>query len=195
MYCYDYSFSQNGLVAFKDGALIGTQVATAVYIFRLLMCIRTKALPSAACCLHRLSRSTLGRPTSSASSTGCCATCLTLTSLLNGTYYCKFYCAMQNDRFSAVQRAHARFFCVHPFLSTIYRGTFIEFRTGMMNISPIGRNCSREERNTFEQYDHVSQVLLALLDSCIAVSHARCSHASLAHDKCMQLSNLREPHV
>jgi Eukaryotic phosphomannomutase len=51
----------------------------------------------------------------------------------------------------------------------------------MMNISPIGRNCSREERNTFEQYDHVSQVLLALLDSCNAVSDARCSHASLAH--------------
>eukprot|EP01035_Chromulina_nebulosa_P029752 gene29752-39464_t len=35
----------------------------------------------------------------------------------------------------------------------IKRGTFIEFRTGMLNISPIGRNCSREERNQYEQYD------------------------------------------
>ena len=29
----------------------------------------------------------------------------------------------------------------------VKRGTFIEFRSGMFNISPIGRNCSREERN------------------------------------------------
>ncbi|KAJ2783866.1 Phosphomannomutase 1 [Coemansia javaensis] len=33
------------------------------------------------------------------------------------------------------------------------RGTFIEFRQGMINVSPIGRNCSREERNNYEQYD------------------------------------------
>ena len=35
----------------------------------------------------------------------------------------------------------------------IKRGTFIEFRSGMMNISPIGRNCSREERNDYEKND------------------------------------------
>lgn len=35
----------------------------------------------------------------------------------------------------------------------IKRGTFIEFRSGMMNISPIGRNCSREERNDYEKID------------------------------------------
>ncbi|KAJ1961779.1 Phosphomannomutase 1 [Dipsacomyces acuminosporus] len=33
------------------------------------------------------------------------------------------------------------------------RGTFIEFRRGMVNISPIGRNCSREERNEYEKFD------------------------------------------
>jgi phosphomannomutase len=33
------------------------------------------------------------------------------------------------------------------------RGTFIEFRAGMLNISPIGRNCSTQERNEFEEYD------------------------------------------
>ena len=35
----------------------------------------------------------------------------------------------------------------------VKRGTFIEFRSGMMNISPIGRNCSREERNDYEKFD------------------------------------------
>ncbi|KAJ2228904.1 Phosphomannomutase 1 [Coemansia sp. RSA 485] len=33
------------------------------------------------------------------------------------------------------------------------RGTFVEFRQGMVNISPIGRNCSREERNNYEVFD------------------------------------------
>lgn len=32
------------------------------------------------------------------------------------------------------------------------RGTFIEFRNGMVNVSPVGRNASVEERNEFEQY-------------------------------------------
>jgi len=35
----------------------------------------------------------------------------------------------------------------------VKRGTFIEYRTGMLNVSPIGRNCSREERDAFEKYD------------------------------------------
>lgn len=35
----------------------------------------------------------------------------------------------------------------------VKRGTFIEFRSGMFNISPIGRNCSRDERNEYEIFD------------------------------------------
>eukprot|EP00922_Rhytidocystis_sp_ex-Travisia-forbesii_P050062 GHVS01074487.1.p1 GENE.GHVS01074487.1~~GHVS01074487.1.p1 ORF type:complete len:245 (-),score=35.97 GHVS01074487.1:126-860(-) len=35
----------------------------------------------------------------------------------------------------------------------IKRGTFIEYRTGMMNLSPIGRNCSYEERLAFNKLD------------------------------------------
>ena len=31
----------------------------------------------------------------------------------------------------------------------IKRGTFIEYRTGMINVSPIGRNCSQTERDDF----------------------------------------------
>ncbi|KAF2725491.1 eukaryotic phosphomannomutase [Polychaeton citri CBS 116435] len=33
------------------------------------------------------------------------------------------------------------------------RGTFVEFRNGMVNISPIGRNATTAERIEFEQYD------------------------------------------
>ena len=46
-------------------------------------------------------------------------------------------------------------------------GTFIEFRNGMLNISPIGRNCSREERNEFEKYDataNVRKTMVALME-------------------------------
>ncbi|EDO18841.1 hypothetical protein Kpol_1023p10 [Vanderwaltozyma polyspora DSM 70294] len=38
------------------------------------------------------------------------------------------------------------------------RGTFLEFRNGMINVSPIGRNASTEERNEYEQYDKVHQI-------------------------------------
>jgi phosphomannomutase len=33
------------------------------------------------------------------------------------------------------------------------RGNFIELRTGMINISPIGRSCTQNERDEFEEYD------------------------------------------
>ncbi|KAM9222799.1 phosphomannomutase 2 isoform 2-T2 [Leptosomus discolor] len=33
------------------------------------------------------------------------------------------------------------------------RGTFIEFRNGMINVSPIGRSCSQEERVEFYELD------------------------------------------
>jgi phosphomannomutase len=29
---------------------------------------------------------------------------------------------------------------------------------GMINVSPIGRNCSQEERDEFEQYDHIHNI-------------------------------------
>lgn len=38
------------------------------------------------------------------------------------------------------------------------RGHFIEFRKGMLNISPIGRDCSVEERNEFEAYDKIHRI-------------------------------------
>ena len=41
----------------------------------------------------------------------------------------------------------------------VKRGNFIEFRTGMLNVSPIGRNCSQAEREAFFEYDKVSPFL------------------------------------
>ena len=36
----------------------------------------------------------------------------------------------------------------------VKRGTFIEFRNGMINLCPIGRSCTLEERMEFYDYDN-----------------------------------------
>ncbi|KAM0745798.1 putative phosphomannomutase [Meredithblackwellia eburnea MCA 4105] len=46
----------------------------------------------------------------------------------------------------------------------IKRGTFMEFRRGMVNISPIGRNASAQERDEFEAYDKIHKVRAALVE-------------------------------
>lgn len=46
----------------------------------------------------------------------------------------------------------------------VKRGTFIEFRTGMLNISPVGRNCSMEERMAFFAYDKQHRVRERFVD-------------------------------
>ncbi|KAF9245287.1 eukaryotic phosphomannomutase [Melanogaster broomeanus] len=46
----------------------------------------------------------------------------------------------------------------------IKRGTFIEFRNGMINVSPIGRNASQQERDAFEQYDKKHNVRAAFIE-------------------------------
>ncbi|CAL5381253.1 unnamed protein product [Camellia sinensis] len=40
----------------------------------------------------------------------------------------------------------------------IKRGTFIEFLSGVLNVSPIGRNCTQEEWEKFEKYDKVLNI-------------------------------------
>jgi len=46
----------------------------------------------------------------------------------------------------------------------VMRGTFIEFRNGMFNVSPIGRNCSQEEREEFEKYDKEHKVRATMIE-------------------------------
>ena len=38
-------------------------------------------------------------------------------------------------------------------------GTFIELRTGLVNVSPIGRNCTQEERDAFVVYNKEHKIL------------------------------------
>ena len=40
----------------------------------------------------------------------------------------------------------------------VKRGTFIEYRNGMLNISPVGRACSQSEREEFYLYDQENNV-------------------------------------
>ncbi|EAR87425.2 phosphomannomutase (macronuclear) [Tetrahymena thermophila SB210] len=50
----------------------------------------------------------------------------------------------------------------------VKRGTFIEYRNGMINISPIGRNCSQQERDEFEKFDlqhNIRKNLISKLES------------------------------
>lgn len=37
----------------------------------------------------------------------------------------------------------------------VKRGTFIEFRNGLINVCPVGRSCTQEERDHFGEYDKV----------------------------------------
>ncbi|XP_031419610.1 phosphomannomutase 2 isoform X2 [Clupea harengus] len=46
------------------------------------------------------------------------------------------------------------------------RGTFIEFRNGMLNVSPIGRSCSQQERIEFFELDkkeHIREKFVSVL--------------------------------
>lgn len=46
----------------------------------------------------------------------------------------------------------------NPFLFfSFFPPQFIEYRNGMLNVSPIGRACSRSERNDFEAWDKQSK--------------------------------------
>ncbi|KAI5634863.1 eukaryotic phosphomannomutase domain-containing protein [Phthorimaea operculella] len=38
------------------------------------------------------------------------------------------------------------------------RGNFVEFRSSMINICPVGRSCSQEERDNFVKYDSVHKI-------------------------------------
>ena len=119
---FPYNFSQNGLVAYKDGALQEVQT-----ISKFLGEDNVKRIVNWT--MRYLADIDIPIKV-------CCSAC-----------FCYVYTA-----FSIIERL------LIPTLSDVMfffykRGTFIEFRSGMMNISPIGRNCSREERNDYEKID------------------------------------------
>ncbi|KAI5861793.1 eukaryotic phosphomannomutase [Durotheca rogersii] len=55
------------------------------------------------------------------------------------------------------------------------RGTFVEFRNGMVNISPVGRNASTDERNQYEAYDKVHKIR----ETMVAEMRERFAHLGL----------------
>ncbi|XP_043718783.1 phosphomannomutase-like [Telopea speciosissima] len=116
---YDYVFSENGLVAHKDGKLIGSQSL----------------------------KSFLGEEK--------------LKEFINFTLH---YIADLDI--------------------PIKRGTFIEFRSGMLNVSPIGRNCSQEERVEFEKYDKVRSIRSKM----VSVLREKFAHLNLTYSIGGQIS-------
>ncbi|KXZ49155.1 hypothetical protein GPECTOR_23g82 [Gonium pectorale] len=66
----------------------------------------------------------------------------------------------------------------------IKRGTFIEFRNGMLNVSPIGRNCSQEERDEFEKFDEKAGVRKAF----VATLKEKFAHLNLTYSIGGQIS-------
>ena len=48
--------------------------------------------------------------------------------------------------------------CLSNIELPIKRGTFLELRTGMLNVCPIGRSCSQEERDEFEKLDNELEI-------------------------------------
>ncbi|XP_045214571.1 phosphomannomutase 1-like isoform X2 [Mercenaria mercenaria] len=52
-------------------------------------------------------------------------------------------------------------FCLHymsQLTLPVKRGTFVEFRSSMLNICPVGRSCSQAERDEFSAYDQEHKI-------------------------------------
>ena len=57
--------------------------------------------------------------------------------------------------------------CFSQIKLPVKRGTFIEFRNGMINICPVGRSCSQEEREQFfalDQEKKIRKLIVAYLE-------------------------------
>lgn len=79
-------------------------------------------------------------------------------------------------------------FCLHYIADLdipVKRGTFIEFRNGMVNVSPVGRNASNEERLAFNAFDNEHKVR----EKFVAVLKEKFGHLGLT---CVFLSS---PHA
>lgn len=45
------------------------------------------------------------------------------------------------------------------------RGTFVEFRSSMINLCPVGRSCSQEERDEFGKYDEEHKIRVKFVEA------------------------------
>jgi len=46
----------------------------------------------------------------------------------------------------------------------VKRGNFLELRTGMLNVCPIGRSCTQKERDNFEQFDKIYKIRESIVE-------------------------------
>ncbi|XP_054278529.1 uncharacterized protein LOC128996984 [Macrosteles quadrilineatus] len=54
--------------------------------------------------------------------------------------------------------------CLSEITLPAKRGTFIEFRTGLINVCPVGRSCSQQERDEFGEYDNKHKIREQLVE-------------------------------
>jgi hypothetical protein len=65
----------------------------------------------------------------------------------------------------------------------------------MINVSPIGRNCSQEERDEFEKYDKVNNLWFFLFTPKISNSKLFCYHRIIFMRLGMQCGKTHEINV
>ena len=122
---YDYVFSENGLVAYKNGELAAIQVNSIIlyWYFSLVFMQNIK---------KQMGEEKIQK-------------------FVN-------FCLRYMSEMKLPKKRLIFYILVQP-LSLLYRGTFIEFRNGLINVCPVGRNCTQEERMEFFEYDQVSVIL------------------------------------
>ncbi|KAG9396343.1 HAD-superfamily hydrolase, subfamily IIB [Carpediemonas membranifera] len=67
-----------------------------------------------------------------------------------------FATALGEDRLQTLMNESMRHFA--DVRLPVKRGTFFEYRKGLLNVSPCGRGVSQEERDAFEEYDSVHHI-------------------------------------
>ena len=126
---YDYVFSENGLMAHQKGQLVAVQSLKQHLGEAKLKCLINFILHYIADLDIPIKR---GRPTA----------------------HMRRPVSVSTNRYQCLFRRCRDLRCkIDLPLSSCHTGTFIEFRAGMLNVSPIGRNCSQEERDEFERFD------------------------------------------
>lgn len=154
---YDYVFSENGLVAFKDGKLFSKMVRITLTCGRVSFPLTPSPLtpPPITPPPFRVSKNTSVKKRSRCLSTTASTTWLTLTSPRRGetSHPHSMHPYPHTPPPTHILTSSHSYTPSHP-----HRGTFIEFRSGLINVCPIGRNCTQEERVEFLEYDKVSSL-------------------------------------
>lgn len=165
VHTFPYNFSQNGLVAYKDGQVLEIQTIakflgednikrivnwTLAYLSKLDLPVKVSLESNMALLWILLLVVFMWWLVSTDEDKG----------IDNGTHRVWLAGIHTYMRFSFSQHILMLFLFTY-----LQRGTFIEFRSGMLNISPIGRNCSRDERNDYEVFDLANNVRQTMVNA------------------------------